>query len=150
MLQEGIIRPSNSLCRTQVLITAGNNHKKRMVVDYSRTINRCTELYTYPLPRIDDMANNMARDEFSELELKSGYHQVPIREGGKLYTAFEADAKLYELNRISTHSIPSDHCCAFPSNVHLMNALCNILEGPYRPRHCLLGSFIKARPSSDI
>ncbi|XP_068235686.1 uncharacterized protein [Palaemon carinicauda] len=101
MLQEGIIRPSQSPWRAQVLITAGHNRRKRMVIDYSQTINRFTELDAYPLPRIDETVNNVSRYKvFSTLDLKSAYHQVPIREDEKLYTAFEASGKLYEFNRI--------------------------------------------------
>ncbi|XP_068222852.1 uncharacterized protein [Palaemon carinicauda] len=95
MLQKGIIRPSQSPWRAQVLITAGHNHRKRMVIDYSQTINRFTELDAYPLPRIDETVNNVSRYKvFSTLDLKSAYHQVPIREDEKLYTAFEASGKL--------------------------------------------------------
>ncbi|XP_068240061.1 uncharacterized protein [Palaemon carinicauda] len=72
-----------------------------MVIDYSQTINRFTELDAYPLPRIDETVNNVSRYKvFSTSDLKSAYHQVPIREDEKLYTAFEASGKLYEFNRI--------------------------------------------------
>lgn len=101
MLLEGIIRPSNSPWRAQVLVTSGENHKKRMVIDHSQTINQFTELDAYPLPRIDEMVNNIAKYKvFSTLDLKSAYYQVAIREEEKPYTAFEADGKLYEFNRI--------------------------------------------------
>ncbi|XP_068200687.1 uncharacterized protein [Palaemon carinicauda] len=61
MMSEGIIRPSNSPWRAQVLVTSGENQKRRMVVDYSRTINKFTELDAYPLPNIDEMVNNIER-----------------------------------------------------------------------------------------
>ncbi|XP_064104081.1 uncharacterized protein LOC135213917 [Macrobrachium nipponense] len=100
MMSEGIIRPSNSPWRAQVLVTSGENQKRRMVIDYSRTINRFTELDAYPLPNIDEMVNNIARYKvFSTLDLKSAYHQVAIREE-RPYTAFEAGGKLYEFSRI--------------------------------------------------
>ena len=101
MLSEGNIRPSNSPWRAQVLVTSGENHKKRLVIDYSQTINRFTDLDAYPLPNIDEMVNNIARYKvFSALDLKSAYHQVAIREDERQYTAFEAGGKLYEFNRI--------------------------------------------------
>lgn len=40
LLQEGVIEPSDSSWRVQVLVTLGANHKWRIVVDYSQTINR--------------------------------------------------------------------------------------------------------------
>ena len=50
LLEEGIIEPSISPWRAQVLVTGGDRQKRRMVVDYSRTINKYTTLDAYPLP----------------------------------------------------------------------------------------------------
>ena len=63
LLKEGVIEPSNSSWRAQVLITKDERHKKRMVIDYSQTVNRFTELDAYPLPRIDDKINEIAKSE---------------------------------------------------------------------------------------
>ena len=53
--------------------------QKRLCVDYSQTINQYTELDAYPLPRIDDMNNNLAHYKvFSTFDLRNAYHQVPI------------------------------------------------------------------------
>ena len=60
-LKENIIEPSKSPWRAQVLITTNENHKRRMVVDYSRTINRYTQLDAYPLPLIDEMVSNIPK-----------------------------------------------------------------------------------------
>ena len=49
LLREGIIEPSNSPWRAQVLVTTNENHRKRMVIDYSKTINLFTHLDAYPL-----------------------------------------------------------------------------------------------------
>ena len=54
LLNEGIIEPSNSPWRAQVVVTQNENNKKRMVVDYSQMVNQFTLLDAYPLPRIDD------------------------------------------------------------------------------------------------
>ena len=54
LLHEGVIEPSESPWRAQVLVTKIENHKRRMVIDYSQTINRFTELDAYPLPRINE------------------------------------------------------------------------------------------------
>jgi hypothetical protein len=62
LLSEGIIEPSNSPWRAQVVVVKDplNRHKKRLCIDYSQTVNQYTELDAYPLPRIDDMINNLA------------------------------------------------------------------------------------------
>lgn len=101
LLQAGIIEPSQSPWRSQVLVTTNDRHKKRMVVDYSPTINRFTELDAYPVPHINDLVNTVAQYSFySTYDLKSAYHQVPISDSEKLYTAFEANGQLYQFCRI--------------------------------------------------
>ena len=99
LLKDKIIEPSNSPWRAQVVVIHQN--KKRMVVDYSRTVNRFTLLDAYPLPRIDEMVRNIAKFEvYSTLDLQSAYHQVKILKEERPYTAFEADGKLYQFCRI--------------------------------------------------
>ena len=62
-----------------------------MVIDYSQTINRCTYLDAYPLPRIDEQAYELAQSKiFSTLDFKSAYYQIPTAEEDRPYTAFEA------------------------------------------------------------
>ena len=102
-LQDGIIRPSSSPWRAQVIIARDefDRHKRRMCIDYSQTINIYTDLDAYPLPRIDDMVNELAKYSiFSTFDLKSAYHQIAIQDSESKYTAFEANGKLYEFTRI--------------------------------------------------
>ena len=81
LLHEGIIEPSTSPWRAQVVVTKDENHKKRLAIDYSETINRFTLLDGYPLPRIDETVNKIAQYHvFSTIDLCSAYHQVPIRD----------------------------------------------------------------------
>ena len=97
LLNEDIIEPSNSPWRSQVLVTLGERHKRRMVIDYSQTINRFTQLDAYPLPRIDDQINEIASNTvFSTIDLKDAYYQIEIRKEDRKYTAFEADGKLFQ------------------------------------------------------
>lgn len=100
MIKEGIIEHSTSPWRAQVLVTTNERHKKRMVVDYSQTINKYTLLDAYPLPKINELINKVAQYRFfSTVDLKSAYHQVPLREEDKIYTAFEACQQLYQFRR---------------------------------------------------
>ena len=101
LLKEGIIEKCQSPWRAQVLVTSDDRHKRRMVIDYSRTINRYTHQDAYPIPRMDDLVQNLARHNvFSKLDLKSAYHQVPLREDEKKFTAFEADGQLFQFRRL--------------------------------------------------
>ena len=102
LLKEGIIKPSTSPWRAQVLVTKDDDtHKKRMVIDYKQTINRFTELDAYPIPDVEKMVRDISEYSwFSTFDLKSAYHQVPMREDEQKYTAFEADGGLWEFTRV--------------------------------------------------
>lgn len=101
LLKEGIIEESRSPWRAQVLVTSNSNHKKRMVIDYSQTANRFTLLDAFPLPRIDDIVQRVSKYKiFSTIDLQSAYHQIPIRDTDKPFTAFEACGCLYQFKRI--------------------------------------------------
>ncbi|KRZ59977.1 Retrovirus-related Pol polyprotein from transposon 17.6 [Trichinella nativa] len=101
LLEDGVIEPSISPWRAQVVVLKDERRKKRLVVDYSATINRFTLLDAYPLPKIDTLVQTIAKYRvFSTIDLKSAYHQIPIPNDEKLYTAFEADGSLYQFTRI--------------------------------------------------
>ncbi|XP_069778983.1 uncharacterized protein [Narcine bancroftii] len=95
LLQEGIIEKSSSPWSVQVVVVKSGK-KQRMVVYYSQTINKFTQLDAYPLSCIANMVNSIAQYKvFSTIDLKAAYHQLPIRESDHIYTAFEADGRLY-------------------------------------------------------
>jgi hypothetical protein len=101
LLSENIIEPSNSSWRAQVLVTGQDKPKPRLVIDYSKTVNKFTLLDAYPLPNMDILANKIAQYSlYSTFDLRSAYHQIPIRDCDKPYTAFEANGRLYHFNRV--------------------------------------------------
>jgi len=61
LLSDDLIEPSNSPWRAQVLVVNEQSGKRCMVMDYSRTINRFTQLDAYLLPRIDEIINELAQ-----------------------------------------------------------------------------------------
>ena len=100
LLSDKIIEPSRSPWRAQVLVVR-NPLKWRLVIDYSQTVNRFTLLDAYPLPKIEDIVNQVATDRFySSLDLKSAYHQVPLLKKERPLTAFEALGRLYQYKRL--------------------------------------------------
>lgn len=97
MLEEGIIEPSHSPWTSQAFVVSPENRKKRMVIDHSQTINRFTLLDVYPLPRIDNMIEKIAKKGF----IVFWTLKVPaISINYKTYVAFEASDKLYQFRRL--------------------------------------------------
>ena len=84
-----------------MVVTRNENHKKRLVIDYSQTMNRFTMLDAYPLPHIDDTVNSIAVYRvFSTIHLCRAYHQVKINDSDKPYTAFQAGNTLYQFTQV--------------------------------------------------
>ena len=97
LVSQGKIEESFSPWRAQVLVTDNDRHKRRMVIDYSRTVNKYTFVDAYPLPKLDEVANKIAQYRvYSAYDLSSAYHQIPIIDSEREMTAFEALGRLYQ------------------------------------------------------
>jgi hypothetical protein len=96
LLQKGYIHPSISPWGSPVLFVKKKDGSLRMCVDY-RQLNEVTIKNKYPLPRIDDLFDqlNGAR-VFSKIDLRTGYHQLKIRKDDIPKTAFTTRYGLYE------------------------------------------------------
>ncbi|GJQ90932.1 putative reverse transcriptase domain-containing protein [Tanacetum coccineum] len=86
--EKGFIRPSHSPWGAPMLFVKKKDGSMRMCIDY-RELNKLTIKNRYPLPRIDDLFDQLqGACCFSKIDLRSGYHQLRVREEDIPKTAF--------------------------------------------------------------
>jgi hypothetical protein len=96
MLDADIIQKSNSPWASPIVVVSKKNGKKRFCVDY-RKLNTLTKKDAYPLPRIDEMMDNLGDAKwFSSMDLTSGYWQIGMDPSSMEKTAFISREGLYE------------------------------------------------------
>jgi hypothetical protein len=96
LLDKGLIRPSTSPWGCPALFVKKKDESLRLCVDY-RPLNAVTIKNKYPLPRIDVLFDQLVgANVFSEIDLRSGYHQIKIRASDIPKTAFSTRYGLYE------------------------------------------------------
>jgi hypothetical protein len=101
LLEKGYIRPSASPWGAPVIFVLKKDGTQRMCVDY-RSLNEVTIKNKYPLPRIDDLFDQLkGACVFLKIDPRSGYHQRKIRASDIPKIAFITRYGLYEYTVMS-------------------------------------------------
>ncbi|GJT02447.1 putative reverse transcriptase domain-containing protein [Tanacetum coccineum] len=96
LADRGFIRPSTSPWGAPVLFVKKKDGSFRMCIDY-RELNKLTVKNRYPLPRIDDLFDQLqGSSTYSKIDLRSGYHQLRVRDEDIPKTAFRTRYGHYE------------------------------------------------------
>ncbi|GJT69595.1 putative reverse transcriptase domain-containing protein [Tanacetum coccineum] len=96
LTDRGFIRPSTSPWGAPVLFVKKKDGSFKMCIDY-RELNKLTIKNRYPLPRIDDLFDQLQGSiVYSKIDLRSGYHQLRVRDKDIPKTAFRTRYGHYE------------------------------------------------------
>ena len=96
LLDKGFIRPSVSPWGAPVLFVKKKDGSMQLCIDY-RELNRVTVQNKYPLPRIEDLFDQLQGAQvFSKIDLRFGYHQLKIKTADVPKTAFRTRYGHYE------------------------------------------------------
>ena len=88
LLEKGFIRPSTSPCGTPILFAKKKDKTLRLCID-CRQLNWVTINNRYPLPMIDDLFDQLRGVRvYSKINLRTGYHQLRVRDADILKTTF--------------------------------------------------------------
>nr|GEW66858.1 hypothetical protein [Tanacetum cinerariifolium] len=119
LVDRGFIRPSTSPWRAPVLFVKKKDGSFRMCIDY-RELNKLIVKNRYPLPRIDDLFDQLqGLSVYSKIDLRSGYHQLRVRDEYIPKTAFRTRYGHYEF-----HEMPFGLTNAPAVFMDLMNCVC--------------------------
>ncbi|GKA19618.1 putative reverse transcriptase domain-containing protein [Tanacetum coccineum] len=96
LADRGFIRPSTSPWGAPVLFVKKKDGSFRMCINY-RELNKLTVKNRYPLPRIDDLFDQLQGSSvYSKIDLRSGYHQLRVKDEDIPKTAFRTRYGHYE------------------------------------------------------
>jgi hypothetical protein len=101
LLEKGFIHPSSSPWGASVIFVPKKDGTQRLCMDY-HALNEVTVKNKYPLPGIDDLLDQLCSAcVFSKIDLRSGYHQLKVRECDIPKTAFILRYGLYKFTVMS-------------------------------------------------
>ena len=101
-LKNDFIEPSNAMWAAPVVMCKKKDNTYRFAIDY-RKLNAVTVPINFPLPRFEDVVDSVAENQskiFTVLDLKAGFHQIPLDPETKHKSTFICHSGTYNFKRL--------------------------------------------------
>ena len=126
LLEHGLASPSCSPWASPCILVPKPNGQVRMCTDYRR-VNGVTQKDSYPLPRIQDILDNIGNCKYlTQIDLLKGYYQIGLTENAKEISAFITPFGLFQYN-----VLPFGMCNSPATFQRVINELTRDLEYVY-------------------
>ena len=100
LLASKVICPSRSSWSAPIIVVPKGNRGKHLVIDY-RALNKVTRKFTWPMPKVEDIFSKLnGATYFSTLDLRAGYHHIPLDKPSIPKTAFNSPFGKYEYIKV--------------------------------------------------
>ena len=128
LLAAKVIRTSHSSWSAPIIVVPKGNGGKHLVIDY-RAFNKVTRKFTWPIPKVEDIFSKLnGATYFTTLDLRAGYHQIPLDKPSIPKTSFNSPFGKFEYVKSpiwfgSRSSIFSRSNDWYPKGFSLQNSL---------------------------
>ena len=100
LLTAKVIHSSRSSWSAPIIVVSKGDGGKRIVIDY-RALNKVTRKFTWPMPKVEDIFFKLNRAKyFSTLDLRAGYHHIPLKKSSIPKTEFNSPFRKYEYVKV--------------------------------------------------
>ena len=100
LLAAKVIHSSRSSWSAPIIIVPKGDGGKWLVINY-RALNKVTRKFTWPMPKVEDIFSKLYGSKyFTTLDLRAGYHHIPLDKSSILKTAFNSPFGKYEYVKV--------------------------------------------------
>ena len=100
LLAANVICTSHSSWSASIIVVPKGNGGKCLVIDY-RALNKVTRKFTWPMPKLEDIFSKLNRATyFTTLDLRAGYHHIPLDKPSIPKTAFNSPFGKFEYVKV--------------------------------------------------